>query len=180
MSLRLRLDEFRNAETTAEHLGSSPALKKGNEPRKMSAFNRVRHGLAAAKPDEFNSNRLLHMLKAKRNVRKPIAGVELGEDEEISPANGVGKAEEKNISNANKSGTNDAMEAFQGGLNLIRAVQVMSSLKRLPIGLELFLAAIRSVRLINRLSKSPKVIQSLKNMFDDEPLVTLDAGINFL
>ena len=58
--------------------------------------------------------------------------------------------------------------------------QVMLSLKRLPIGLELFMAAIRSVRLINRLSKSPKVIQSLKNMFDDEPLVTLDTGINFL
>ena len=75
---------------------------------------------------------------------------------------------------------NDAMEAFQGGLNLIRAVQVMLSLKRLPIGLELFLAVIRSVHLINRLSKSTKVIQSLKNIFDDEPLVTLDAGINFL
>ena len=104
---RLRLDEFRNAETTAEHLGSPPALKKGNEPRKMS-------------PSQQN------------------------------------EAEDKNISDANNSGANDAMEAFQGGLNLIRDVQVMLSLKRLPIGLELFLAAIRSVRLIYRLSKSPK------------------------
>ena len=73
-----------------------------SSPRTSRAFNRVRAGLAAAKPDEFNSNRLLQMFKAKRNFS--IAGVGKGEDEEISHANGVGKAEDKNISDANKSG----------------------------------------------------------------------------
>jgi hypothetical protein len=64
----------------------------------------------------------------------------------------------------------------------IRSVRLINRLSKSPkvIGLELFMAAIRSVRLINRLSKSAKVIQSLKNIFDDEPLVTLDTGINFL
>ena len=68
----------------------------------------------------------------------------------------------------------------RAGLNLIRAVQEMISMARLPIGLELFRATVRMVKLINRLAKNDRVVQALKNMFDDEPTVVMDAGINLM
>ena len=68
----------------------------------------------------------------------------------------------------------------RAGLNLIRAVQEMISMARLPIGLELFRATVRMVKLINRLAKNDRVVQALKNMFDDEPTVVMNAGINLM
>ena len=56
----------------------------------------------------------------------------------------------------------------------------MISMARLPIGIELFRATVRMVKLINRLAKNDRVVQALKNMFDDEPTVVMHAGINLM
>jgi len=75
-------------------------------------------------------------------------------------------APEEQDANAEGFADESAIEAWRAGLNLIRTVQEMIRMAKTPIGAPLFRSAIRTVRLINRLSKSRRVLRALKNIFE--------------
>ena len=58
-----------------------------------------------------------------------------------------------------RSSVDQAIESWQAGLNLIRTVQGMICMARLPVGRKLFRAAARNVLLINRLAKSSNLVR---------------------